>query len=136
MRAASSGVGLPSSTWRDPPLQSTRLKLWLPPKVWLQGSQSSTTGGRSRRKGHATWMAAWLEQIMRWVLMTPLGTPVEPEVKSTLATVSGVCSVKCASSASPGSLCRSASSGSTAPVAPRLATSVAPEGASAVSARA
>ena len=35
------------------------------------------------------WSIAWLEQSMRWVLMTPLGTPVEPEVNSSLATVSG-----------------------------------------------
>ncbi len=34
-------------------------------------------------------MACWLEHIMRWVLMTPLGSPVEPEVNRILATVSG-----------------------------------------------
>ena len=32
---------------------------------------------------------AWFEVIIFWVLMTPLGEPVEPEVNSSFATVSG-----------------------------------------------
>ena len=31
----------------------------------------------------------WLAQIMRWVLMTALGLPVEPEVSRNFAIVSG-----------------------------------------------
>ena len=31
----------------------------------------------------------WLAQIMRWVLMTALGLPVEPEVSRNFAMVSG-----------------------------------------------
>ena len=65
------------------------LRLWLPPKVWFQGSQSTITGGWSVRKVQAAAALSWLAHIMRWVLMTPLGWPVEPEVKSILATVSG-----------------------------------------------
>ena len=65
------------------------LKLWLPPKVWFHGSQSTITGGWSVRKVQAAAALSWLAHIMRWVLITPLGWPVEPEVKRILATVSG-----------------------------------------------
>ena len=66
------------------------LKLWLPPKVWLQGSQSTTTGGSSVTKQKPAASIAWLEHSMRWVLITALGVPVEPEVNRNLAMVSGV----------------------------------------------
>ncbi|GAB1414139.1 hypothetical protein MASR1M97_28750 [Candidatus Desulfobacillus denitrificans] len=72
-----------------PPLASIMLKLWLPPKVWFQGSQSRVTGGFSARKGQSWAIACWLEQSMRWVLMTPFGSPVEPEVNRNFATLSG-----------------------------------------------
>ena len=65
------------------------LKLWLPPKVWLHGSQSTTTGGSSATKAKPAPIIAWFEHSMRWVLMTPLGFPVEPEVNRIFATVSG-----------------------------------------------
>jgi hypothetical protein len=135
VRPTSSGVGLPSSTYSVPPWKSTRLKLWLAPKVWLHGSQSSTTGGRSRTKGHSSSMARWLEHSIRWVLITPLGCPVEPEVKSTLATASGPCAWNRSSTSGPGSCSRSAPHGSIAPEAPRPATIAAPPGARAASAR-
>ncbi len=66
------------------------LKLWLLPKVWLQGSQSTTTGGSSATKAKPAAIIAWFEHSMRWVLMTALGFPVEPEVNRNFAMVSGV----------------------------------------------
>ena len=63
--------------------------LWLPPKVWFQGSQSTSTGGSSARKAKHWRSICWLAQIMRWVLITPLGCLVEPEVNRNLAMVSG-----------------------------------------------
>src|SRR5919202_3981199 len=65
------------------------LKLWLPPKVWFHGSQSRSTGGEARRNGQTCASICWFAQSMRWVLITPFGKPVEPEVKRTFATVSG-----------------------------------------------
>ena len=65
------------------------LKLWLPPKVWFHGSQSTRTGGSSIEEGSVCAIISWLAHIMRWVLITPLGLPVEPEVNRILATVSG-----------------------------------------------
>ena len=81
-----------------PPFRSTRLKLWLPPKVWFQGSQSTTTGGRSSTKGHACASCCWFAHSMPCVLITPFGRPVEPEVNRILAIVSGrtfACSRSC-----------------------------------------
>jgi hypothetical protein len=72
-----------------PPLYSARPILWLPPKVWCQGSQSSSTGGASATKGKASRSICWLEQIMRCVLTTPLGCPVDPEVNRIFAGASG-----------------------------------------------
>ena len=43
---------------------------------------------------------------MRWVLITPLGMPVEPEVNSTLATVSGPTLACAASTAAVGVVAR------------------------------
>src|ERR1022692_3229142 len=66
------------------------LKLWLLPKVWLHGSQSTSTGGSSATKAKPAAIIAWFEHSMRWLLMTPLGFPVEPEVNRNFAIVSGV----------------------------------------------
>src|ERR1039458_1622523 len=66
------------------------LKLWLLPKVWLHGSQSTTTGGSSATKHKPAAIIAWFEHSMRWVLMTPLGFPVDPEVNRNFAIVPGV----------------------------------------------
>ena len=88
-------------------MRKIMLKLWLAPKVWLHGSQSTITGGASSRKGQVWAMACWLEHIMRWVLMTPLGSPVEPEVKRILATVSGPTRAKASSTAAVGRAARS-----------------------------
>ena len=82
------GTGLPASRYIVPPLRSTMLKLWLLPKVWLHGSQSTTTGGVRSRKGQICALACWLEHIMRWVLITAFGAPTEPEVNRNLAMVS------------------------------------------------
>jgi hypothetical protein len=107
-------------------LRSARLKLWLPPKVWLQGSQSTSTGGRSSRKGQAWASACWFEQSMRWLLITPLGLPVEPEVKRILATVSGPTAAKRSSTAEPGATAGSAAKRVSPPAGLALTTSSAP----------
>src|SRR5688572_24239560 len=78
------------------------LKQALPPKVWFQGSQSTMVCTRSSRKGQTCAQLCWLEHIMRWVLTTPLGVPVEPEVKRIFATVSGVRRENATSSVEPG----------------------------------
>ena len=73
-----------------PPLRITMCRLWLPPKVWLHGNQSTTTGFSCARKRHALASISWLAHSMRCVLITTLGEPVDPEVNRYLATVSGV----------------------------------------------
>src|SRR4249919_498454 len=62
----------------------------LPPMVWFQGIQSSTTGSGPPARGRTCIIIAALAHIIFWVLMTALGMPVEPEVNSNLPTVSGV----------------------------------------------
>ena len=57
---------------------------------------------------------------MRWVLMTPLGWPVEPEVNRILATVSGPTLAKAASTAGVGRTSASAETGVTGATPPRL----------------
>src|SRR5580658_8985602 len=59
------------------------------PNVWFHGSQSISTGGSSARKARPARIIAWLAHSIRWVLITPLGWPVEPEVNRILARVSG-----------------------------------------------
>ena len=44
---------------------------------------------------------------MRWVLMTPLGRPVDPDVNRTLAIVSPFTASRAASTAAVGAACRS-----------------------------
>src|SRR5258707_3231534 len=90
------GAGLPPSTYSVPPLRSTRLKLWLAPKVWLHGSQSRITRSSRApsRNDQVCALACWLEVSMRWVLITAFGVPVEPEVNRNFAIVSGVTSAK------------------------------------------
>src|SRR3569623_2792884 len=68
------------------------LKLWLAPKVWLQGSQSRITKSSriSSRNVQVCALACWLEVSMRWGLMTAFGVPVEPEVNRNFAIVSGM----------------------------------------------
>ncbi|MNS90382.1 hypothetical protein D3C72_1244320 [compost metagenome] len=87
--AMPAGVGLPSSMNSVPPLSSTMPTLWLPPKVWFQGSQSTSTGGSSPRAGIDWRSCCWLAHHMRCVLITALGILVEPEVKRNLVMVSG-----------------------------------------------
>src|SRR6476659_5151057 len=57
--------------------------------VWLQGSQSTTTGGASSRKRKPADIIAWFAHSIRCVLITALGDPVEPDVNRNLAMVSG-----------------------------------------------
>ena len=95
---------MPSSIYKVPPWRITILKLWLPPKVWFHGSQSISTGADSARNGQHWRIACWFEHIMRWVLITPLGRAVEPEVNRILATVPGRTAAKAASTSGPGVL--------------------------------
>src|SRR5215212_5364958 len=83
------GAGLPPSTYSVPPFLSTMLKLALPPNVWFHGSQSHSTGGVFSTKGQSWAKLCWFEQSILWVLITPLGMPVEPEVNRIFAIVSG-----------------------------------------------
>src|ERR1700753_2362264 len=75
--------------YSGPPLRRTRARLWLPPNVWLHGSQSTITGGVRARNGQHAARLSWFAVSMRWVLTTPLGVAVEPEVNRILARVSG-----------------------------------------------
>src|ERR1043165_9636237 len=63
--------------------------LWLPPKVWFHGSQSTSTGGTSPSVGKHCRIICWLLHSMRCVLITPLGSLVHPEANRNLAIVSG-----------------------------------------------
>ena len=84
-------------------------KLWLPPKVWFQGSQSIRVSSPSPSTGMDCAICCWLAHHMRWVLMTALGSLVEPEVKRNLTMVSGPVAAMAASMAGVGSVASSAS---------------------------
>src|SRR5579871_312585 len=64
-------------------------KLWPPPNTWFHGSQSTRTGGVLTKQGRHSTIICWLLHHIRWVVMTPLGLPVEPEVNRIFATVAG-----------------------------------------------
>ena len=83
-----SGVGRPVSRYSVPPNFSTVFMVWLPANVWLHGSQSRNTGGSCSTKGHRRPFAAMFETSIRCVVITALGTPTDPEVNSSFATVS------------------------------------------------
>src|SRR5271154_7404254 len=76
--------------------------LWLPPAGWFRGIQSRTTGGASLKKRKPCKIICWLLQIMRCVLITALGRPVEPEEKRNFATSSGLIAAYAESTASVG----------------------------------
>ena len=63
--------------------------LWLPPKVWRHGSQSTITGRSTARNGHACRIICWFAASIRWVFSTPFGVPVDPEVNRIFAIPSG-----------------------------------------------
>jgi hypothetical protein len=106
------GAGRPSSTTSVPPLRSTMCRLWLAPKVWLQGSQSTSTGFSCARKRQACAIICWLAHSMRCVLTTTLGWPVEPDVSRYLAGWSGVMARKACITPGPSSGATSAENGS------------------------
>ena len=85
----SGGAGRPASMYIVPPRLRIRLKLWLPPNVWFQGSQSTSTGGVSAVNGQIWARLCWFAHSIPCVLMTPLGIAVEPDVNRILATLSG-----------------------------------------------
>src|SRR6266404_2019758 len=59
--------------------------------VWFHGIQSRyVASGALGSRGRTCIIIAALAHIISWVLMTALGIPVEPEVNSSLPTVSGV----------------------------------------------
>ena len=102
------GSGRPSSMYSVPPWPSSAWKVALPPMVWFHGSQSRITGGASSGSGSRVCMPiARLAHIMRWVLITALGMPVEPEVNSSLPTLSGVSASSAASTAGVGTVAAS-----------------------------
>src|SRR5262245_1930214 len=78
------------------------LKQKLPPKVWFHGSQSTIVCTLSCRNGQTCATICWLAQSMRWVLTTPFGIPVDPEVKRILAGESGVNAANASSTAGVG----------------------------------
>ena len=47
------------------------------------------TGAPASREVQTAAWAAWFDVSMRWVLITAFGVPVDPDVKSSRATVSG-----------------------------------------------
>lgn len=57
----------------------TRLKLWFPPKVWLQRSQSTRIGGLLAVNGQFCASACWFEQSILCALITPFGGPARGE---------------------------------------------------------
>ena len=110
--------------------------LWLPPKVWLQGSQSSSTGGSSSRKGQTCRICCWFAASMPCVLSTPFGVPVDPEVKRIFATSVGWTDAKRRSTSSVGSAPKRSGVSSPSPVrtvrpSPTAATAAANEASSA-----
>ena len=86
----SPGAGRPPSTYSVPSELSIMFTLWLPPNVWLHGSQSTITGRSWRRKGQACPIIRWLAASIRWVFSTPFGDPVDPDVKRIFAIPSGL----------------------------------------------
>src|SRR5678815_2859996 len=95
--------------YRDPPWVNTIPRLWLPPKVWFHGSQSSSTGGSLARKGIDWISMTALLQHMRLVVMTALGCPVDPDVSRNL-TIEFLSVAACASATRAASSCASESS--------------------------
>ena len=85
--------------------------LWLPPKVWFQGSQSTRMGFSSSRMGMDWRICCWLAHHMRWVLMTALGSLVEPLVNKNLTMVSGPVAACAASTAAVGAVASRSASG-------------------------
>ena len=77
----------------------TMPKLWLPPKVWFQGSQSTSTGGSSASTGMDWFICCRLALHMPCVTTTALGSLVEPEVNMNLAMWSPVMASCAASTA-------------------------------------
>src|SRR3984957_12165573 len=69
---------------------------------WIPGSHATITGGSSAMKARPQPIIAWLAHSISWVLMTPLGWPVEPEVNRILAMVSGAILACAASTAGVG----------------------------------
>jgi hypothetical protein len=108
------------------------LRLWLPPNVWLHGSQSTITGRSAARNGHACRIICWFAASIRYVLSTPFGVPVDPEVNRIFATASGLSPSKAACTPGPGTVAhRSASSSAPGLVPEETIAGIAPSASSA-----
>ena len=57
--------------------------------MWFRGSQSTSIGGSAARKPKHWRSCCRLAHKLRWLLITPLGALVDPEVNKNLAIVSG-----------------------------------------------
>ena len=87
-----------------PPVVMIMLMSWLPPNVWLHGSQSTMTGRALVRNGHTCSIICMLAVSIRCVFSTPLGIPVEPEVKRIFAIPSGASPANAAARPGPGAV--------------------------------
>ena len=72
--------------------------------MWFHGSQSTSTGGSSASAGKHWRIICWFAHSMRCVLITPLGSFVDPEVNRNLAIVSGPTPAWAASTADVGAV--------------------------------
>src|SRR5262249_58228137 len=61
--------------------------------------QSTITGGSSSKYASTPRSCSWFAHHIRWVLITALGAPVEPDVNRNLTMVSGVTRANAASTA-------------------------------------
>ncbi|MNV31248.1 hypothetical protein D3C71_1225470 [compost metagenome] len=86
-------------------------KLWLPPKVWFHGSQSTSTRSSSASTGMDWFICCRLAAHMPCVMITALGALVEPEVNMNLAMLSPVMAACAASTAGVASVASSALNG-------------------------
>ena len=107
-----------------PPKARTWPRLWLPPNTWLQGSQSASTGASSRRNGQICPSACWFEHSIRWVVTTPFGAPVDPDVSRIFATVSGPSAANARSTSACGAVAMRSSSASVPGGSSRATTTV------------
>src|SRR4051812_12243594 len=60
----------------------------LAPRLWLQGAEWTITGGSGSSKQAAIW--AEFSAVLRWLQITALGRPVEPDVSRYLPGSAGV----------------------------------------------
>ena len=100
---------------------STMFTSWLPPNVWLHGSQSTITGGSSARNGHACRIICWLAASMPVRVQHPLRGAGRARREQDLGDVCpGAAPANAAATAAPGSVLRRVVRGSAPGRSPRL----------------